>query len=79
MKNLKKWEASGHLYTRPRGDMEENITYNVTFVGKYMCLTTTVSSKDEESAVADAMELINEYYGWDLTEAKIIDIQTEGL
>lgn len=67
------------MYTRPRGDMEENITYNVTFVGEYMCLTTTVSSKDEESAVADAMELINEYYGWDLTEAKIIDIQTEGL
>ena len=42
-----------------------------------MCLTTTVSSKNEESAVADATELINEYYAWDLTEVEIIDVQCE--
>jgi len=53
--------------------------YNVQFVGKYMCLTTTVSSKDEESAVADATELIHEYYGWDLTEAEMLDIEIEEL
>ncbi len=48
--------------------------YNVQFVGVYMCMTTTVSSKDEESAVADAIELIHEYYGWDLTEAEMLDV-----
>lgn len=76
MKNLKQWEANGHLYTLPRGDMKTK-TYNITFVGEYMCLTTTVSSKNEESAVADATELINEYYAWDLTEVEIIDVQCE--
>ena len=54
-------------------------TYNVTFVGEYMTLTTHVSSKDEEGAEANAMELINEYYGWDLTEAMLIDIVVEGM
>lgn len=53
--------------------------YNVQFVGVYMCMTTTVSSKDEESAVADATELINEYYGWDLTEVEMLDVEVEEL
>ena len=53
--------------------------YNVQFVGVYMCMTTTVSSKDEESAVADATELINEYYGWDLTEAEMLNVEVEEL
>jgi len=42
-------------------------------------MTTTVSSKDEESAVADATELINEYYGWDLTQAEMLDVEVEEL
>ena len=53
--------------------------YNVQFVGVYMCMTTIVSSKDEESAVADAMELIHEYYGWDLTEVNMLDIEIDEL
>ena len=53
--------------------------YNVQFVGVYMCMTTTVSSKNEESAVADATELINEYYGWDLTEVEMLDVEVEKL
>lgn len=53
--------------------------YNIQFVGEYMCMTTTASSKDEEGAVADAMQLIYEYYGWDLTEAKLVDVKVEEL
>lgn len=53
--------------------------YNVQFVGVHMCMTTTVSSKDKESAVSDATELIHEYYGWDLTEAEMLYIGTDDL
>ena len=53
--------------------------YNVQFVGVYMCMTTTVSSKDEESAVADAMAFIRAYYGWDLTKVKMLDIEIDEL
>ncbi len=78
LKNLRQWEASGHLYTRPSGDMKTK-TYNVTFVGEYMCLTTTIEATNEDTAIQEAMAHINEQYGWDLEEIEIIDTTCERL
>lgn len=49
-------------------------TYTVEFIGEYMSLTTTVSATNGDEAVANAQTLIYEYYGWDLTQIKVIDV-----
>lgn len=43
-------------------------TYTVNFTGDYATITITVNAIDDNDAQTLAENLINDYYGWDLTK-----------
>ncbi len=40
--------------------------WTVDFAGDFFTLQTTVVAKEEDEAIASAIELLDEHYGWDM-------------
>ena len=49
-------------------DEQELDTYTVNFCGDYAVISTTVNARDEEDAETLAVNLIQDYYGWDMAK-----------
>jgi hypothetical protein len=45
--------------------------YTVNFTGDYATVTVTVNAIDDDDAQTLAENLINDYYGWDLTKWQV--------
>ncbi len=43
------------------------IRWVVQFVSDYAVVRTTVEAADDEQAVVEALDLMKEYHGWDLS------------
>lgn len=52
-------------------DEQELDTYTVNFTGDYATVTVTVNAIDDNDAQTLAENLINDYYGWDLTKWQV--------
>ena len=46
---------------------KETPTWSVCFAGDYATVTVTVEASTSEQAEDGARNLINEYYGWDIS------------
>lgn len=53
-------------------------TYTVSFVGEHVVLTTYVScAGGKKKAEQTAMELIQDYYGWNMTDTTWLYVNVE--
>jgi hypothetical protein len=45
----------------------EMASYNLTFAHDYAVVITSVDAENEDQAYTNAVELVKEYYGWDIS------------
>lgn len=43
-------------------------TWTVTFVGDYFAMTTVIQANTRRKAEKEAIQLLRDYYGWEMTE-----------
>jgi len=63
------WEDEDDLIHECEGDMKQQapLVWTVLLAGDYATVTVTVEALTSEQAEDEARNLIEEYYGWDLS------------
>ena len=68
VKKKTKKPAAKPRHTIEPYDGEVEKLWNITFVGDYAVITTTVEALNEDDAIVLAENLLTDYYDWDLSK-----------